>query len=390
MCPVFFHRLINIVSKSSCSATDVFRFWIGRTTVFTDWLMIFLLSAGSPVFAQWVAHGPAPNTKGQVENIVYLEVVGAINAVVPHPTDANTVYVGAVNGGIWKTINARDASPLWVPQTDYQQSLSIGALEFDPLDATNLTLVAGIGSFSSFGGRGGARTGPLRTTDGGTNWIPINGGGILNGLDISGIAPRGNIIVISTISISGIWRSTNTGANWTQISSAAGTGLPAGISFDLAGDPSDPTRLYTNAGTNGIYRSIDTGANWIKVSNAAMDALINLATNNIEIAVGTSNTVYVAIVNGGTLAGLFRSGNGGGNWIALDLPTTVESGLTLGIHPGGYGYIHLSIAADPADSNIVYIGGDRQPGPGDGAGIAFPNSIGAQDFSGRLFRVDAS
>ncbi len=120
------------------------------------------------------------------------------------------------------------------------------------------------------------------------------------------------------------------------------------------------------------------GATWTKVSNAAMDALISGA-NNIEIAVGTSNNVYVAIVNAGQLAGVFRSPDSGATWAAMDLPATVEGG----IHPGGQGSIHLSIAADPNNANIVYIGGDRQPGP-------FPSSIGAVDFSGRLFRGDAS
>jgi hypothetical protein len=145
------------------------------------------------------------------------------------------------------------ASPLWVPQTDFQQSLNRRP-EFDPLDATHLTLVGGIGRFSSFFRRGGNLAGLLRTTDSGTNWIPITGGGALTGLNISGIAPRGNVIVISANN--GIWRSINTGGSWTQISGGAGTGLPAGTAFDIASDPSDPTRLYTNAGTNGISELI--------------------------------------------------------------------------------------------------------------------------------------
>ncbi len=48
------------------------------------------------------------------------------------------------------------------------------------------------------------------------------------------------------------------------------------------------------------------------------------------------------------------------------------------------------MAADPVNPNIVYVGGDRQPlssGPNSGS---WPNSIGANDFTGRLFRGDAS
>jgi hypothetical protein len=220
----------------------------------------------------------------------------------------------------------------------------------------------------------------------------------------------------------GIFRSTDLGASFTQISGGAGTGLPTGRSFDLASDPTDPSRLFTNAGANGIYRSTDTGLTWTKISDAVMDALISglwlpvvpagNAASNIEIAVGTGRictigiikpcaiNVYVAIVDySGQLAGLFRSGDAGNTWTQLDTPTTTESGgATFGIHPGRQGELHLSIAADPTKSTIVYVGGDHQPCftqstdcPNPPATPpAFPNSIGANSLSGRLFRVDAS
>ena len=75
----------------------------------------------------------------------------------------------------------------------------------------------------------------------------------------------------------------------------------------------------------------------------------------------------------------------------MDIPATTEAGgAVIGIHPGGQAGVNLSLVADPTNRNIVYIGGDRQPGPGDGVAITFPNSIGAQNFTGRLFRGNAS
>lgn len=53
--------------------------------------------------------------------------------------------------------------------------------------------------------------------------------------------------------------------------------------------------------------------------------------------------------------------------------------------PGGQGSIHLSIAGDPRDRNIVYVGGDRQDLNFFGEEL---NYLGAQDYSGRLFRGD--
>jgi hypothetical protein len=362
-------------------------------------IALLLLAEGAKGQA-WVQHGPRPNTQGQVEGITNREVVGAIHAVAAHPTDANTIYAGAVNSGIWKTTNGTAANPTWVEQLGPNRSLSIGALEFDPTDGSNQTLLAGSGRFSSFSGRpGGDRVGTYRTVDGGATWTLLDGGGTLAGLNIAGVAARGATLVIAanngtpTAANRGIWRSTDTGATWTRISGAAGSGLPAGTSFDLAGDPSNNGRLFTNSGTNGVYRSNDTGATWTKVSDAAIDALLGVTTGNVEIVVGTSNNVYVAVVNGGSLAGLFRSGDGGGTWTALDRPTTTESGVVVGIHPGNQGGTHLSMAADRSNANILYIGGDRQPALNEfttGLCPCWPNSIGANDYSGRLFRVDAS
>lgn len=343
-----------------------------------------LCNSRTPISPDWVPQGPAPNTLGQVENIPDRPVVGAVNAVTPHPTNADILFIGAVNGGIWRTTNAMATNPSWQKRTQSGISLSIGALEFDPTDAGNQTIVAGIGNFSSFLRLGGSTGGVLRSTNNGGIWTTL-GTGDIDGLNISGIAPRGSTIVLSANqggggAQSGIWQSTDTGATWSRISGAAGSGLPTGQSFDLVGDPNALGTLYTNAGGAGLFRSADTGATWTRVSNAAMDALI-LGSNNVQIAVGNANNVFVAIARGGRLAGLFRSGNGGTTWAALDLPTIPEGG----IHPGAQAGIHMSIAADPADGNVVYIGGDRQNRLG-----GWPNSLGATDFSGNLWRVDAS
>jgi hypothetical protein len=363
-------------------------------------------AAASNPGGKWKAQGPGPNTEGQVEGIEDGEVVGAIHTVAVHPTNAKKMFVGAVNGGIWKTNNATSKKVNWERLTDDQLSNSIGALEYDPTDPSRKTLVAGIGRFSSFSSTGGARIGLLRTTDEGKHWTVIDGGGVLIEKNISGVAARGNTLVVSVntpnfFSAIGIWRSTDGGATFTQVGSGNGaaTGLPGGITNDLVGDPNLPNRLFTGVvfadnlgGLNGVYRSNDTGASWTKVSSPAMDALIiSGITNNLEFAVGRHNNVYAAIVNSGRLAGLFRSGDGGGTWTALDLPATNE-GAPSGIHPGRQGFIHMSIAADPTNPNIVYVGGDRQPLFNEpiGGPTSFPNSIGANDFSGRIFRVDAS
>jgi photosystem II stability/assembly factor-like uncharacterized protein len=402
----------------SCALTCVL--WIAQTNT------VFLQTAAPQVGAAdafgaagnnngkpkgvWVAQGPGPTIDGQVEGIEDGEVVGAVHTVAAHPFLPSVLFVGAVNGGVWRTINATSSHPHWVRLTDDESSLSIGALEFDPTDRLGLTLLAGIGRWSSFGFTGGFRTGLLRTRNAGFTWQQIDGGGVLVNKNMSGVAPRGRTIVVSvdfavpfTFGNIGIWRSTDGGATFQQISvgNGAATGLPGGVTYDMVGDPKRPARLFTSVvfadlvgGANGVYRSDDTGATWTKVSNPEMDALFistgNNATVNVEFAVGRHNNVYVAIANGGQLAGVFRSGDGGTTWTRMDLPLTNEP-TPVGIHPGFQAIVHMSIVADPQNANIVYIGGDRQPLFREGTPDAdFPNSIGAENFSGRLFRGDAS
>ncbi|WP_139263817.1 WD40/YVTN/BNR-like repeat-containing protein [Geodermatophilus africanus] len=342
---------------------------------------------------KWQRQGPQPITRGQVENIFDGEVVGAIQALAVHPVDSAVVYAAAVNGGIWRTINAMAAQPTWQPLTDLERSLSFGALAIDPTDPTHLTLLAGTGRFSSNARSGGALIGLLRSVDGGATWTTLQIDPV-RPLHVTGVAPRGNTILASD-NTAGVHRSTNAGVTWTLVSGAPGTGLPAGPAFDLAGDPADPARLYTHAGNSGLYRSTNSGATWSKISNPAIDALLPGSTN-IRMSIGTADNVYVAICGASRrLAGLFRSGNGGAIWNSLDLPRTTEAGgVVFGLHPGAQASIHLSIAADRNNPDIVYVGGDRQPAFTEGAQLPgaprFPNSIGARDFSGRLFRIDAS
>ena len=298
----------------------------------------------------WIAQGPGVARSGQVEGIANLEVSGAIHTVAAHPSDPDILWIGAANGGIWKTTNATNASPNWTPLTDFESSLSIGALELDPTDGTNQTLVAGIGLYSSFSQSGGSRTGLLKSTDGGANWIPITGAGALTTLDFSGIAPRGSTMVASvafsdafTCSDLGIWRSTDSGATFSNLGLVGGSGLPLGVAYDLAGDRASASTLYTGITfgnlcsgpgfTNGIFKSTDTGATWTKVSSAAMDALIvDGTTNNIEIA-ADGQTVFANIVQNGQSAGIFYSANGGTTWTAMDRPLTPE-GSPVSIAPG--------------------------------------------------------
>ncbi len=347
-----------------------------------------------PIAATWIPQGPAPIQNGQVEYISpNNEVVGAIHTVAADPFDADILYVGGTNGGIWKTNNAGAASPTWTPQTDGMGSMSIGALEFDPTDFSYNTLVAGIGRFSSFFRSGGARTGILVTTNGGATWTNPGSSG-LAGENISGVAARGSDIVVAANGFGGfggLFRSTDGGANFVSITD----GLPGSSPdvFDLVVDPTNPLRLYAPVRSAGIYRSDDFGVSWNKISSGdvddmTLDEIIMMpSNNNTELAVASNGRLFALVMLNGQANYIGYTDDPTAAvpvWTAMDLPQTPESdgeieGLNPREKPGAQGAIHASIRVDPSDPDIIYVGGDRQDGP-------FPNFLGANDFTGRLFR----
>ena len=348
----------------------------------------------------WVPMGPSPIINGQTENVTpNNEVDGAIHTAVAHPTNPDILYIGGVNGGIWRTNNATAFSPTWIPQTDSLTSQSIGAMAMDPNNPNRL--VAGIGRYSSFASIGGQREGLLITNDGGTTWTQIRDP-LLLGRNFSGVAVNGNTILASANFFaggSGLYRSTNGGTSWTFVSGT--NGLATGSISDLVSDPSNPNRYYAFVSQVGIFQTNDAGATWtnISVNDASatgVQANIQGGFNiNGEMAVGPNGRLYVAVVLAfpqpvGRQMTYIGYTDNGTNWTAMDLPQTLEFGNTpQGINPvtngGGQAEIHLAIAVDPTDQNIVYVGGDRQDGDLFGPN---GNSLGARNFSARIFRGD--
>ena len=69
----------------------------------------------------WTPLGPASTVGGQVTVPPNNTIGGAIQALAIHPTNPDIIYIGAVNGGVWRTANATAPSPTWIPLTDSQE-----------------------------------------------------------------------------------------------------------------------------------------------------------------------------------------------------------------------------------------------------------------------------
>src|SRR5437763_1764291 len=85
-------------------------------------------SATTPI--AWTQLGPQATTfPGRDQFAGPPPVAGRVTAVAPDPVDPNVAYLGAADGGVWKTT---DAGVTWFPLFDAEPTLAIGAVTVAP------------------------------------------------------------------------------------------------------------------------------------------------------------------------------------------------------------------------------------------------------------------
>jgi outer membrane autotransporter protein len=377
-------------------------------------LTILVFGGGEAAALTWQPQGPGPIYGG--DSVIVAPpthptyqnpVVGAVQSLLIDPTDNNNMYAGAVNGGIWKTT---DGGVVWTPLTDTQKSLSMGGMAMDPGNPSRI--LAGFGEFSN-ANIDGPKAGLILSKDAGATWTPV-GGAITANTDVSSIVITGvggNIMFVASRShaqafgsptpVTGLFRSTDGGASFIQISGSGG--LPSGSVTSLASDPGNPNRLYAALQNSGIFRSDDQGKTWTKITPA--NSGIGASTQNIQLSVGANGaSLFMGLSSGvtkaTTLQSVWRSLDQGATWQNMGgqgsgpgrgLPGTIENGKFIGINNDGQGTINFALRADPNNPNIVYISGDDQPAWNQLTKSTkdWPNQIGATNHTGSVFRGDA-
>lgn len=203
---------------------------------------------------------------------------GSIGAVAVAPSNHDVIYVGTGEGALRGNITygdgiykSTDAGKTWT-HLGLSGTRQIGALIVDP-NNPDVVLVAALGH--AFGPN--AERGVYRSADGGKTWSRVlyrdeNTGAV----DVTFDPHDSRIVYAALYQVrrqpwnfasggpgSGLYRSTDGGVTWTQLS---GHGLPAGIlgRIDVSVSGADPHRIYAmiEAKEGGLYRSDDAGASW--------------------------------------------------------------------------------------------------------------------------------
>lgn len=279
---------------------------------------------------------------------------GFVTGFVAHPTTANVIYCRTDVGGAYKW---NSSTSTWTqlitksrvpadafnisdgeqgPGTVRKIMYPTLAMALDKNNSNILFIVNNMGLFKST--NAGSSFSWLQ------NFVVRVDGNDQNAERCSGerlqIDPQNSNNMLFGSQYSGMYRSTDGGVNWSQVSTsqipAETTGGVMWIQYDGAG------KIYASVKNNGIYASTNGGVNWTKINNTAsndgqyVNGLLwvsltnsgvwkyngstwtnaNCPDNNIEdIAVDPTNNQRVYAIKSGI--SLFRTTNGGGSWTSL-------------------------------------------------------------------------
>jgi len=351
------------------------------------------ISISAPVGPAWTALGPAPIPNGQTIpadvngiSLTQSPVSGRVTSVAIDPANASIVYVGAAQGGVYKSTNG---GATWIRLMDGAMTLAVGSLELDPTDASANTLLVGSGeanfSGDSFAGLGvykltGVKTGspvlsgpfcasqfihrsiPVLAID------PINHNNVYIGSATGqqGIGPQAP----TGAPARGLFRSTDlfsgSGPTFTKLAVA---NLPATADFRVTSivyEPGSADRMFVGiADSNvpnefgGIYftrNASDPSPTFTKVlATSKKDfAPIKFAINKI------GNTVAVVAITGETAPA--KQGQGEAYKAVYD---SSKSTINPSFSPlpaangfaDGQGSYNIAVAIDPTNANNIYLAG---------------------------------
>ena len=301
----------------------------------------------------WIERGPTGDvvgtSNGNTRDGVNPVASGRMRAIWVDLNDAsgNTVWVGGVDGGIWKTTNFKTSPATWFPVNDFFTNLSISSICQDPLNKNIMYFCTGeaYGNFDAVRGNG-----VFRSTDNGVTWNQLAASSTYTNCAKILCDSIGNIY-LGTLNF-GLLRSTaaSGGGAWTAIT-------PTGLSVRVADfEISSTGRLHVSLGlgntASGGYRYTDIpstvtsgSAFWLAASTPF--PFPSGANCRAELAC-SGNTLYVLPSNNAAnVTTIYKSVNGGDTWSA----TTTTPPFT-----GGQAWYCLAADINPSNSNNIIVG----------------------------------
>ncbi|MCU0442088.1 MAG: PKD domain-containing protein [Bacteroidia bacterium] len=294
----------------------------------------------------WVERGPT-NCGGRTR---------AICVDLNDPT-GNTLWAGGVAGGLWKTTNINSTTPNWTPVNDFFQNMAITYIDQAPGNTNVLYFCTGEGNGNLDAVRG---LGVWKSTDAGATWAQLTSTNTSSFHYCQKVLSLGNGDTVFVATNTGLYRSVNGG---TAFSRVLGSSTTTGYDIERM---ANGTLYATVSGvvssandTGSIHKSTNRGATW-----TAMPLPSYLNQREIEIAVADNdtNTIWGLVEDGGEITAIIRSLNAGATWdTTATYPVDADPGIQSTTNPKdfsrGQAWYDLSIAVDPNNSSVCFVGG---------------------------------
>jgi photosystem II stability/assembly factor-like uncharacterized protein len=228
-------------------------------------------------------------------------VSGRTNSIAFHPSNPNVMYIGAAQGGVWKTT---DGGVTWQALTDNLSTLSSGDIAVDPSNPNVLYYGTGEMNFSLDSHYG---NGIFQSTDAGASWLQVANTSVGSYISKIIVDPSNSNNIYSAGN-GGVYKSTNAGLNWSTTSSPGGCTM-------MVMDPTNSQIIYISTGSyysGSIMKTTNSGLNW----NTATTGLPG-SMGRITIAISNNNALVLfasIATSGGSLLGLYRTTDGANSW----------------------------------------------------------------------------
>ncbi len=231
---------------------------------------------------------------------------GRIRAIVVSPTDANTVYIGSVSGGIWKTTNGGSN---WFPLDDHMANLAVCSMVIDPHNPNILYAGTGEG-FNNYDYIRGA--GIFKSTDAGVTWNQLSSTNNSNFYYVNRLVIDNTTNSLYAATRAGLYKSTDGGNTFTNPATSAG-----GNCMDVIVNYTSPTTIFATFGLfsqSYIWRSTDGGNTFGNNYNKS-------GMGRIEMAGSTSNPLvaYASFMDKSSyqIGYMAYTNNGGNSWSSI-------------------------------------------------------------------------